>query len=583
MCIRDRCCDSNGVEKVDVPKPSLIVIGSGAREHALLRAASQSRLSPRLHCFGTSNNPGMMAICEQSRGCYQTGAIDDPAAVLAFAMRFQDEQPMVLVGPEAPLEAGVVDTLEEARFGVVGPKRRLAMLETSKHYTRELMHKHMIPGRCRFKHFTSMEGVSEFMDELGLEYVVKDDGLCGGKGVKVSGDHLKDKEAGLEECERILRKGLAGEGSSSLVIEEKLVGQEFSIMSFCDGEHLAHMPAVQDHKRAYDGDEGPNTGGMGSYTDASGILPWLTPADVKAARDINEKVAKALLEEEGAGYKGVLYGQFMATKHGVNVIEYNARFGDPEALNLMALLDSDLITICQGICQGTLTQDLVSFKPVASVCKYKVPDGYPEHPVKGEPIDVTNINFPQLLYLASVDKDGEILRECGSRTAAVVGLGESIGEAEAAAEAEVQRITGPLFHRKDIGASASLKARESQMSSLRGVHVSILAKGDDPQNVAALVNQVEQNGGTVRAVIYENNVMTVPEQGDRHQCYQLPAPHQDQASLEASVCSVLEDHCLSLIHISEPTRLLSISYAVFCLKKKKHHKECTYEYIKHTS
>lgn len=537
---RDGCFGSANKTENFVP-PSLVIVGSGAREHALARAASRSPQKPIISCFGSAVNPGITKICAATSGTYEVGKITDPAAVLAFVQGVSNtpdvQKPIVIVGPEAPLEAGVTDALENAQFGVVGPRKQLAMLETSKNYTRNLMHQYMIPGRCQYKHFESMDGVEELIDQLDGSYVVKDDGLCGGKGVKVSGDHLEDKPAGLAYCKELIDKG------SSFVIEEKLVGEEFSIMSFCDGEHLAHMPAVQDHKRAFEGDKGPNTGGMGSYSDGSGVLPWLTPADVAAAREINEKVAAALLENEGSGYKGVLYGQFMATKGGVNVIEYNARFGDPEALNLMTLLESDLVAICQAICHNTLTQDLVRCKPLASVCKYKVPEGYPDKPVKGQPIDVSAVQAERLLYLASVDEKDGVLVECGSRTAAVVGQGITIAEAEAAAELEVSRISGPLFHRKDIGTAESLVVRQAHMRELRGVHVAVLA-GDDAESIGAITAAVAQRGGSVRAVISESRLS---EQLPGQVCCHVDALGLERDQLESAVDKALADHCTQLV------------------------------------
>ena len=177
------------------------------------------------------------------------------------------------------------------------------------------------------------------MDELGGEFVIKFDGLMGGKGVKLSGEHLASKEEALEYCKEIISN------LGTFVIEEKIFGEEFSLMSFCDGITTSHMPAVQDHKRAHEGDIGPNTGGMGSYTDSNHSLPFLKEQDIFVAQDINERVVRALKAHTGQGYKGVLYGGFMVTSGGVKLIEYNARFGDPEAMNLLALLDADFAKV----------------------------------------------------------------------------------------------------------------------------------------------------------------------------------------------------------------------------------------------
>jgi len=238
-------------------------------------------------------------------------------------------------------------------------------------------------------------------------------------------------------------------------------------MGFCDGENLKHMPAVQDHKRAYEGDKGPNTGGMGTYSDANHGLPFLTDNDIAQAHDINIQTAKAVKDKFGEGYKGILYGGFMATANGVKLIEYNARFGDPEAMNVLSFLESDFIEICHGITDGTLNQVGVRFSSKATVCKYAVPEGYPDSPVRGEPIDVSGISNPNGLFYASVDLRNGQLVEVGSRTVAVVGVADTISDAEKIAEKEVSSIKGPLFHRIDIGTDEVVQNRVDHMNSLR--------------------------------------------------------------------------------------------------------------------
>jgi fusion protein PurCD len=251
------------------------------------------------------------------------------------------------------------------------------------------------------------------------------------------------------------------------VIEEKFIGEEFSLMSFCDGDTLKHMPAVQDHKRAYEGDTGPNTGGMGTYSDANHSLPFLTKNDIVEAHQINTQTAKAVKDKFGEGYQGILYGGFMATESGVKLIEYNARFGDPEAMNVLSLLDSDFIEICNGITDGTLENLDVKFQNKATVCKYAVPEGYPNSPVKNELINISKIENPDGLFYASVDIQNGKLVEAGSRTVAVVGVADSISNAENIAEKEVSAIDGPLFHRSDIGTDMVIQKRINHMRSLR--------------------------------------------------------------------------------------------------------------------
>ena len=251
------------------------------------------------------------------------------------------------------------------------------------------------------------------------------------------------------------------------MIEKKLIGEEFSLMSFCDGSSLIHMPAVQDHKRAYEGDAGPNTGGMGTYSDSDHSLPFLENNHIRSAQKINEKTASALKDKFKEGYKGILYGGFIATKDGVQLIEYNARFGDPEAMNVLSILETDLIDICCAIVSEELNKTEICFNNLATVCKYAVPDGYPDSPVKDKEIDISEISDKEKLFHASVEQKDEKLIEVGSRTVAVVGTGETIWEAEEIAEKEISKIKGPLFHRKDIGTTELIQKKINHMTSLR--------------------------------------------------------------------------------------------------------------------
>ena len=432
-----------------------LVIGSGAREHAIVRALDRSPQEKEIYCLASNMNPGIAELCDE----LTVGNINDPAFVVSYAK--ETGAALAIIGPENPLANGVADALWEIGVKVVGPKKDLAQLETSKAFTRDLLKEYDIPGGPKYETFNSMNGVADFLNILGENYVVKYDGLAGGKGVKVSGDHLHSHDEALAYCQELVDKG------GEFVIEEKFIGQEFSLMSFCDGYSLKHMPAVQDHKRAYEGDMGPNTGGMGTYSDANHSLPFLQESDITEAHAINLATAKALKDKFGEGYKGVLYGGFMATANGVKLVEYNARFGDPEAMNVLPLLASDFIDICNAIADGTLDQADVQFANKATVCKYAVPDGYPDNPVKGEPIGVSKIENPDGLFYASVDFKGLSLVQAGSRTIAVVGIANTISDAETIAEKEVSSITGPLFHRTDIGTDEVIQKRIDHMREIK--------------------------------------------------------------------------------------------------------------------
>jgi phosphoribosylamine--glycine ligase len=435
---------------------NILIIGSGAREHAMAKAFKRSPQSPILFCCATSNNPGISELVQND----WIGDICDVNAVVQQALTWKID--LAVIGPEAPLEKGLADNLWENNIPVVGPKKFLAQLETSKKFTRDLLKKYQIAGSPEYKAFHDLTGVKDFLHHLGEgRYVIKADGLMGGKGVKVAGDHLHSIEEAYQFCEELFS------AKHSFVIEEKCVGEEFSFMCFCDGERLIPMPLVQDHKRAFENDAGPNTGGMGSYSDSNHRLPFLTDKDFHEAFKINQSVITAVSKEAGEKYIGVLYGSYMATEDGVRLIEFNARFGDPESLNVLAILESDFVAICEAMVQGNLTEDHVRFAHAATVCKYVVPEGYPDQPRKNVMIDVSHVQNTQYLYLAAVDERDGKLYALGSRTAAVVGVAATIPAAEILAETEVVRIEGPLFHRKDIGTLDLINRRIHAMRILR--------------------------------------------------------------------------------------------------------------------
>ena len=435
---------------------NILIIGSAAREHAIAIALQRSQQKINLYCCGKYNNPGIRQMCHK----YWAGDNSDVETVVKLAKEWGIG--LAIIGPEEPLENGMADALWEASIPTIGPRKKLARIETSKTFARDLMKKYNIPGLPKFKAFQDMKGVEAFLQELGEgNYVVKADGLMGGKGVKVAGDHLHSFAEAIQFCKEIFDQG------QPLMVEQKLIGQEFSYQAFCDGEHIIPMPLVQDHKRAFVDDKGPNTGGMGSYSDADHGLPFLTKKDIETAWKINESTYKALMEEIGEKYIGVLYGSFIATKDGIYVIEFNARFGDPEALNVLSILESDLVSIYQAMVTGNLTNEHVRFARQATVCKYAVPKGYPDDPVKNEAIDIAAVKNKKRLYLASVDAMNGKIYERGSRTAAYVGVAPTISAAEEIAEKEVRGIGGPLFHREDIGTDRLILQRVDFMRRLR--------------------------------------------------------------------------------------------------------------------
>ncbi|MDP3976292.1 MAG: phosphoribosylamine--glycine ligase [bacterium] len=447
----------------------ILLLGNGGREHAIAEAFHRSAHHPELHVLATKVNPGIRTLAKSYEIVKSLSDID---ALKAAVKKVKPD--FAFVGPDNPIGDGMVDVLEELGVPAVAPKKAPAQLESSKYFTRELLEKHLIPGNPRFRQFTSDAGIMEFLQELGNDYVVKADGLAFGKGVKVSGDHLHSHEQALAFARECLQ------AHPSVVIEEKLTGVEFSLMAFADGKHLAFMPCVQDHKRAYEGDEGPNTGGMGSYSDVNYSLPFLTQQDLDQAQGISRAVLEAVKEETGQEFKGILYGGFMACKDGVKLIEYNARFGDPEAMNVLPILETDFVELCQAIITGTLDQLEVKFAPKATVCLYVVPEGYPDDSQAGETLIIDKIllepelwprsrgsNSVQLFYSSVDEKDGRLVTS-GSRSLGVVGVGDSIEAARRQAVEAIKQIQGKIFYRKDIGSAELIQKRIDLMGELRG-------------------------------------------------------------------------------------------------------------------
>jgi phosphoribosylamine--glycine ligase len=439
---------------------NVLLIGNGAREHAMAEAVMQSSRQPRLFSYMRTNNPGIALLSEK----VFIGSYSDLAAVNAFAKECRID--FAIIGPEDPLNNGVVDSLKSVDIPAVGPTKSLARLETSKSFTRHLVEKYHIPGNPKFKTFSSMEGIEAFLDELdGI--VVKPDGLTGGKGVMVQGDHFQTKAEALDYCRQVLKE------HPSVTIDERLEGEEFSLQCLCDGKTVVATPPVQDHKRRFVGDKGPNTGGMGSYSCEDHSLPFMDRKDVAEGVEITQKIADAIYRETGEYYKGVMYGGFIITKSGIKLLEYNARFGDPEAMNILPLLKTDFVDVCKAVVEGTLHTLNIEFEKKASVCKYIVPKGYglpqdhPDAQSTSAKIEVGDVGQARLYY-ASVDKREDGLYMSTSRAIGVVGIADHLDMAEQIAEKAVGAIRGPVAHRPDIGTGSLIEKRIRNMQKIRG-------------------------------------------------------------------------------------------------------------------
>ena len=435
---------------------NILLVGSGAREHAIAETLKRSRKHDvHLFSFASSRNAGIVNLSDK----FVVGKLTDFASIVKFAR--DSNVKLAIIGPEEPIAKGLVDFLEENGIACAAPRKSVAQIESSKGFARNLLEKYNIPGNPKYRNFTSADNSNEikkFMEEL-KDFVVKADGLHGGKGVKLLGEHLKDVGEALKYAGECIKS------DGQVVVEEKFIGQEFSLMGFSDGENIIEMVPVQDHKRAFEGDKGPNTGGMGTYSDANGLLPFLTRKDVEDAHAINHAVIKALKKETGIAYRGVLYGGFIATKTGVKLIEYNCRLGDPEAMNVLPLLETDFVDVCLGTVGGKLPE--IKFSKKATVCKYVVPEGYPDNPVKNVPIEIPETKGAKIYYAAVDQQDGKLIMT-GSRAAAFVGLADTIDEAEKIAQQAVDKVKGQVQFRRDIGTSALIQKKVQMMQQLRG-------------------------------------------------------------------------------------------------------------------
>jgi phosphoribosylamine--glycine ligase len=439
---------------------NILVVGNGAREHAIAAALAASPSKPGIFAYMSALNPGLSKFCKGN----EIGDICQPKNVAAYAQKIKAS--IAVVGPEAPLAAGVVNALEDAGTMCVGPRRAPAQLECDKSFCRNLMRSHKIRGTPKFGIFDNTKDAFSFIDSFGKDLAIKPAGLTAGKGVKIMGEHF-DAEGARSYVKEILDTKMGA--IPKVILEERLLGEEFTLQAFVDGDRVVGTPMVQDHKRAYEGDVGPNTGGMGSYSENGYVLPFLTKKDYEDGLSIMQDTIKAVKKETGEKYRGFLYGQFMATKDGVKTIEYNARLGDPEAMNILSILDDDMQDICERISSGALHAS-VKFKKKATVCKYLVPEGYPDKPLNNVEVQIDEKAIEKnggRVYYASVREESGKILASKSRAIAVVGIHDSIIEAEQVAESCMPLIRGKLFYRKDIGTRQLIQKRIEHMKQIR--------------------------------------------------------------------------------------------------------------------
>ena len=411
---------------------NILVIGSGGREHALYWKLSESPQTEQIYAI--PGNPGMDASAAL--------ALDDHAEILRFVK--EKDIGLVVVGPEVPLMNGLVDELEEAGIRAFGPRANAAEIEGSKSFAKDLMKKYGIPT-ARYEVFTAAEPARDYIRQEGAPIVVKADGLAAGKGVIVA---MTEQEA-LDAVDAIMEDHSFGDAGARVVIEEFMEGEEASLLAFTDGMTIRPMISAQDHKRAYDGDRGPNTGGMGTYAPAPVMTPEMTK---RAVEEILEPTIAAMAQE-GRTYRGCLYLGVMVTADGPKVVEFNARFGDPETQVVLPLLDSDLVEIMCACTNETLADVSIRWKDGAAVCVVLASGGYPGAYKKGqEIIGIADAEAMGALvfHAGTAMKDGKLVTN-GGRVLGVVGRGADISSAVDAAYAAAEKISfKDAYYRKDI-------------------------------------------------------------------------------------------------------------------------------------
>ncbi len=425
---------------------NILLLGSGGREHALAWKLAASPLTDRLYC--ASGNAGIANEAE----CVPLD-ISDHGSVIAFCKAKAID--FVVVGPENPLVAGIVDDLEDAGIKAFGPSRAAARLEGSKVFTKDLCRAHDIPTAA-WERFTAAAPAKDYVRRTGAPIVIKADGLAAGKGVVVAAT-LAEADAAIDA----MFGGALVEAGTTVVIEEFLIGEEASFFVLCDGDNVAPLATAQDHKRAFDGDHGPNTGGMGAYSPA----PVMTPAIEQRALDEVVLPTIRALKAMGTPYRGVLYAGLMITASGPKLIEYNARFGDPECQVLMLRLMSDLVPALLAARDGMLKNVALRWYPQAALTVVMATKGYPGRYAKGSEIaglaDAANVEGVEIFH-AGTARDGSRIRANGGRVLNVSALGATVAEAQARAYAAVERIVWPDgFCRSDIGFRAVEREKAS--------------------------------------------------------------------------------------------------------------------------
>ncbi|SFE37348.1 phosphoribosylamine--glycine ligase [Thermoanaerobacter thermohydrosulfuricus] len=411
----------------------VLVIGGGGREHAIVHKLSQSSKVDKIYCAPGNAGIGLLAECVDIK-------IGDIEKLKEFAIKNNID--LTVVGPEMPLVQGIVDEFEKAGLKIFGPNKSAAAIEGSKYFTKQLLSKYNIPTG-RFKAFDKYQEALKFLKETWYPVVMKADGLAQGKGVFIVKDFIEAKEA----LDLMMKKRIFGASGDIIIIEEMLFGKEASVFAFTDGENILPMVSAMDYKKIYEGDKGPNTGGMGSIAPN----PYLEEETLKEVMESILKPMVKALQKEGIVYKGVLYAGLMLTKEGPKVLEFNARFGDPETQVVLPLLKTDLIDIMEATIEGKLDKIQIEWEDKKAVCAVAVSNGYPgEYQTGFEITGLEKVKEAFVYHAGTVLKDGKIVTS-GGRVLAVTSIGDSYEEAREKVYREIKKISFKgMYYRKDI-------------------------------------------------------------------------------------------------------------------------------------
>ncbi len=422
----------------------VLLVGGGGREDAVARKLSQG--GAEIYSVLKNSNPSIISVSSKHLIHDEL----DFEEIASFALENKVE--LAFIGPDPVLETPLADKLVEMGIKVASPSRSAARIETSKAFMRDFMERNRIPGNVEFKVFDRADLAERFIMSSGKDYAIKPLGLTGGKGVRVMGVHLANREEACSYAGHLIEK------YGKVLIEDRISGEEFSLQVLSDGRSILPFPLVQDYKRAYEGDKGPNTGGMGAISDSDGSLPFISRDVASQARTIMEKIASAM-SDEGIPFKGVMYGQFMQVEGEAKIVEVNARFADPEGINVLSILEDSLLELLEEVADGKLRKTL-NFRHEATVLKYVVPVGYGSDPKPGE-LRISEKPLPEnfMIYYAAVSGTINAVKMGTSRSLALVGFGGSIPEASKAVEDNLWRIEGPYYMRHDIGTEEMLRSK----------------------------------------------------------------------------------------------------------------------------